>query len=254
MAKTKVLILEDEQPAAERLTHLLADLRPDFEIDAVYETGAEAIDYLRNRPRPQLIFSDVELADGLCFDVFAEMDVQTPVIFTTAYNEYAIRAFETHAIDYLLKPLHKDKLERALGKYESRANPSSPDFAGLRDMLQNPYPLRRFVVKYGQKMVVLKLEDVAYFYSMDKSTFAVDKGGKSYPLDESLNALEKELSNKTFFRINRNMIVHIDSLGEMRSHSKGRLRILLRPEHHHRPHTIVSVERSPEFRKWLNSE
>lgn len=254
MVKVRVLILEDEQPAAQRLTQLLKNLRPNFEVVRVIQAGSEAVEHLRTHELPHLIISDVELADGLCFDVFAEVEVQVPVIFTTAYNEYAIRAFETHAIDYLLKPVHKEKLKRALIKFEKQTSPPSIHWAALDKLLRQKKDSQRYIVKYGQKMVVLKRKDIAYFYSMEKSTFAVDINGKTYPMDESLSALENELPDRNFFRINRNMLVHIDSLHEMRPHSKGRIRLLLKPEHFNRSHTIVSVERTPDFRKWLRAE
>jgi DNA-binding LytR/AlgR family response regulator len=253
----QILILEDEGPAAERLQNLLGQLKAEVDIAAVLDSVDDAIAFLQ-KSSPDLIISDVELADGTCFDVFAEVAIQTPVIFTTAYNQYAIKAFETNAIDYLLKPVDKKKLEAAFTRFRERVNLQRPeiDYSALADAIEskNVKAQKRYMVQYGNKMFVVNPNDAAYFYSEQKATYMIDKAGKSFPLDQSLSKVEEDLEQQGFFRINRNLIVHIDSIEEMHSFGKGRIRLRLIYDKVNSDYCTVSTERAPAFRKWLKGK
>lgn len=249
----QILIFEDESPAAERLQKLLGDIDESLQIIEILDNVADAIEMLGSGVEVDLIVSDVELADGLCFGIFNEVKTDIPVIFTTAYNQYAIRAFEANAIDYLLKPVKIEDLKQALQRARRRlpGAKSDIDYQALAQSIleKRDTSTRRFTVRYGNKMKVVKPSDAAYFYSVQKSTFMVDRTGKSLPLDESLSQVESDLG-ESFFRINRNLIVHIDAIESVDMLGKGRMKINLE----HPPEDLqflnVSSDRSPQFRKW----
>jgi len=252
----RVLIFEDEIPAAQRLRNLLAEAAPDLEIVDVLDSGKDAVAYLQKNPPPDLIISDIELADGLCFDIFSSLHIQVPVIFATAYNQYAIRAFEANAIDYLLKPVKRESLERSLEKFRMRMGLEKPavNYSEISDTITQklPAPPKKYLVRYGQKMLLLHPNEVAWYYSHMKSSFAVLPSGKTYPVDESLTQIESDLDANRYFRINRNLIVVRGSILEMKRESKGRLHLTLEPTCEDMSICTVSAERAPDFRKWIS--
>ncbi len=252
----RLLLLEDEMPAAQRMQNLLAEVAPDLEVAAVLDSGKDAIAFLQNQPPPDLIISDIELADGLCFDIFSSIQTQIPVIFATAYNQYAIRAFEANAIDYLLKPIRRENLQRSLEKFRMRMGLEKPsvNYSEISDTISQklPAPPKKYLVRYGQKMLLIDPNQVAYFYSLMKASYAVLPSGKTYPVDESLTQIELDLDGNRYFRINRNLIVERASIREMMRQSKGRLQLTLEPTCEDPSICTVSAERSPEFRKWIN--
>ena len=253
----KILILEDELPASERIKKLIIEIEPDAEITGVLDSISSATKFLKDNS-PDVIISDVELADGLCFEIFMETKTAIPIIFTTAYNQYAIRAFEANAIDYLLKPVNRKDLAKSFERLRERMGLTRDkvDFEAIADAINKKELLqtKRYLVKYGTNMFVVNPNEAAYFHSVQKSTFMVSSKGKSYPLDESLSAVESDLNPLTFFRINRNLIVNISSIESMKSYSKGRVQLNLIPEFDNEKFCIVSSERSPQFRKWLKGE
>lgn len=253
----KILILEDELPASERIKKLILEIEPAGEIVSVLDSIKSATAFLKENCA-DVIISDIELADGLCFEIFMETNTTIPIIFTTAYNQYAIRAFEANAIDYLLKPVNRKDLAKSFERLRERMGLTRDkiDYRAIanavvkKELLQT----KRYLVKYGTKMFVVNPNEASYFYSVQKSTFLVSAEGKSYPLDESLSTVEGDLDTVTFFRINRNMIINISSIKSMSSYSKGRVRINLDPNFDIEKFCIVSSERSPQFRKWLKGE
>jgi len=251
----RILIFEDEYPAAERLQKLLSDIDSDIQIVGVYDTVETAIKVLSDHVNMDLIITDVELADGLCFGIFKEVDIEVPVVFTTAYNQYAIRAFETNAVDYLLKPVKVNELKLALEKAEKRISKKGAeiDYSALAQSMlqQKSKSSKRYMIRYGNKMMTVKSTEAAYFYSMQKSTFLVNANGKPLPIDESLNQVEKELDAELFYRINRNLVVNIESIKSVDMLGKGRMRINLHHPPEDKQFLLVSADRSPEFRKWL---
>lgn len=251
----KVLIVEDENAAARRLEKLLKDLAPDVVILAQTDSVESSVLWLENNPPPDLIFMDIHLADGASFDIFEHANVKCPIIFTTAYDEYALQAFKVNAVDYLLKPIKSAELTAALHKYKQVFKPA-PDYTALLETLknqQNENYLQRMLIRFGHSLKLVDLSDAAYFYTKDKITFLITRSSsKRYPVDYPLDKLEEMLDKKVFFRINRQFIVNVNAIREMHPYSKSRVKVDLDPPTD--LETIVSTERSAEFKKWLVGE
>jgi two-component system, LytTR family, response regulator LytT len=250
-----ILLLEDEEPAAKRLEKMLKEMEPNIAILASIVSVASGIKWLKENPLPDLIISDIQLADGLSFEIFKEVKTFCPIIFTTAYDKYAIEAFKVNSIDYLLKPVKKDELSAAIEKYKqlSQQNKSStPDISKLIELMtadtSSKYK-KRFAVKYGEHLKTISIDEAAYFYTEDKINFITTKEARRYTIDNNLDALETMLDPNVFFRINRQYIISIHAIAEMFSYSKSRVLIKLNPPAKHE--TIVSTERSGDFKLWL---
>lgn len=243
----KIVLIEDEAPALRRLEKIIAEHAPSAEIIQRLDSVEASVQYFQQAPVADLVFMDIHLADGAAFDIFEQVEVTTPIIFTTAYDEYTLRAFKVNAIDYLMKPIKSEEVKAALEKYQhwygkSKTLPSQKSASSE--------PLRRIVVRLGQSMRLVEIQDVAYFYTRDKLTFLVTRStGKRFPLDMPLDRLEDSLDPSLFFRINRQFIVNIRAIKEMHPHSKSRLKIDLDPPAD--VETVVSTERAANFRDWL---
>lgn len=250
----KILILEDEEPAAKRLLKMITEIEPDIELCASIVSVTTAIKWLKENEQPDLVFSDIQLSDGLSFEIFKEVSISCPVIFVTAFDQYALEAFKVNSIDYLLKPIKKQELENAFTKYRSfrpKAGVASFDIQKLLQAYggqQNSYK-KRFIVKYGDHIKAITTEEIAYFYTEDKINFLTTFEGRRFTIDFNLDNLETLLEPKQFFRINRQFIISIQSIAEMLSYSKSRVLIKLNPATKHE--TIVSTERSADFKSWL---
>lgn len=251
----KVLLIEDENAAARRLEKLLKEVAPEAEVLQHLDSVESAVLWLAGNPHPDLIFLDIHLADGSSFDIFEHVTVTCPVIFTTAYDEYALQAFKVNAVDYLLKPIKNTELAAALHKYQKVFRPA-PDYNTLLATLKSqtePNHLQRMLIRFGHSFKLVDLSDAAYFYTKDKITFLITRSsGKRYPVDYPLDKLETMLDNKVFFRINRQFIVNISAIHEMHAYSKSRVKLDLDPTTD--METIVSAERSAEFKRWLVGE
>ncbi len=245
----KVLIIEDEATAARRLANLIQEIDPSIEVLAQLESIESSVFWLEKHPMPDLLFMDIHLADGSSFEIFKFVKVEKPVIFTTAYDEYALQAFKVNAIDYLLKPLKRAELEQALQKYRSLVRPAEVDYHALASSISNDKYNTRFLIRFGQNIKVVEFRDAAYFYTEDKITFVVTKEGKRYPIEPSLEKLDEMADPRVFFRINRQFIVNIECIKEMSTYSKSRVKLKLDPPTD--KETVVSTERSPVFKKWL---
>jgi len=249
-----VLILEDEQLASDRLMTMLQSIDAQINIVGVLKSLDESKKWFEANELPDLIISDIRLLDGLSFDLFRSMELDVPVIFTTAYDQYAIKAFEVNSIDYLLKPILKDKLEVAIEKFKERkANNRFPaDFDSLYDLIQNQKKSykSRFLIKSGVKIVAVSIEKVAYFYSQNKLTYLVTKDGKKFPLDQTLEILEGQLDPEVFMRANRQFILSFNSISEIHPYFKGRLKLELEPASE--LEIVISAEKTPEFKGWLD--
>lgn len=247
----KILIIEDEQAAVRRLQKLLNDIDPAHEIVDSLSSIDSTVEWLRTHSSPDVILLDIHLADGSSFEVFEKVDITAPVIFVTAYDEYALKAFKVNAIDYLLKPIKQNELENALQKISKKSVGGNEG----TDLIQRLYEAgfihktKRLLVRMGQSIKLIDLDTVAYFYSKDKISFAVLPGNKRYPLDQSLDQIEHMIDPLHYFRINRQFIVKMGSIDEMVTYSKSRVKLKLSPPTEE--DTIVSKERSPEFKKWL---
>ena len=247
----KVLILEDEEPAAQRFRRMLSELRPNADVVAVLDRVSDAVQWLKTNAAPDLLFCDIQLADALSFDVFKQVNVTAPVVFITAFDDYAIQAFKVNSVDYLLKPLKKEELAQALDKFD-RTRHAAPPVNQLMEWLQQNKPhayTERFLVQVGQQLKTVDIHEAAYFYTQDKIIFLTTKAGKRYAVDFNLDQLEKMLNPARFFRINRQYIVAIDAIDKMTAYPKSRVKIELKPAAP--DETVTSTERSSDFKKWL---
>ncbi|GAB5474296.1 MAG: LytTR family DNA-binding domain-containing protein [Maribacter sp.] len=248
-----VIIIEDEKPAARRLGRLLAEL--DVEVSVMLHSVEEAINWFNNNPHPDLIFLDIQLSDGLSFEIFDEVEVKSAIIFTTAYDEYALQAFKLNSIDYLLKPIDDEELEQAVKKYRAlkpQAQKLALDFEDIKKLLINPLERehkKRFTVKVGQHLKIINADEVECFYSENKGTYAATSDGRNYLLDTTLENLETELDPKIFFRVSRKFYVSITHIKDIISYTNSRLQIKL--NNFSEQEIIVSRERVRDFKLWL---
>ncbi len=249
----KTLIIEDEEPAANRLVKLLTEIEPEIDVIDVIDSVTGAVKWLSNNPDPDLMMLDIQLADGLSFDIFKEIKTDSFVIFTTAYDEYAIKAFELNSIDYLLKPIDKEKLRVSINKFR-KLNPAQPqyDLKSLIDVLESKSTQfkKRFVINMGTKIKSLEVTEIAIFYSLEKNTFLANFSGQHYPVDFSLDRLESMLNPELFFRINRKHIVQYNAIKNIRILSKSRIELSV--EGYEEP-VLVSTAKAHTFRNWLDN-
>ena len=253
-----VLLIEDEAPAARHLSRLITELRPEWTILDVIDSVEAAVHWLRTFARPDLLLMDIQLADGISFDVFRQVTVTTPVIFTTAYDAFTLRAFKVNSVDYLLKPIDADELAAALQKFESLRATSpmalTPALTQLLAQLAPATPLtapkERILVKNGAQMVAVPVASLAYLFSDDGVTFAVDGGGKRHLLEYTLDEADGFLPPKQFFRISRKCIVQVSAIGKIHAYFNSRLKLDLQPVPAFE--VIVSRERVSEFKAWLD--
>ena len=253
----QIAIVEDEQLAAKELAKMLERIRPgQIQVNAVLENVDQAVDYLSGNT-PDLIFMDIHLGDGNSFGIFDRLEVKTPIIFTTAYDQYALQAFKQFSIDYLLKPIDEDDLENALQKYERFSKNQQDDhYQELHQCIdkllhQNKYQ-ERFLVNTADRIRSIKVEEVAYFMAEGKSLYLFVNDGHRYLFEGNLSALEQQLNPKLFFRINRKFIVSYHAISDMHYYSKTRIKLSLTPSCAEEMDAIVSRERSVDFKKWLN--
>ncbi|NDK56635.1 LytR/AlgR family response regulator transcription factor [Pontibacter fetidus] len=250
-----VLIIEDEAAAASRISKMLLQLDSTIRILGVTDSIESTVDWLNNHAQPDLILSDIQLADGSSFEIFRQTNVEVPVIFTTAYDQFALDAFKLNSIDYLLKPIKLQELAQSLEKFKkTRSKTSGPavDYSLLLQALQpnaKPAYQKRLVIKFGQHLKTVEIADVAYFYTQERMTHVCTFEGKRWPIDQNLDEVEDILDPSQFFRINRQFIINIKAIDAMYSYSKARVRIDLHPASDHE--TIVSTERAAAFKQWL---
>jgi two-component system LytT family response regulator len=214
-------------------------------------TVVDSVQWFKDQGRADLVFMDVQLADGDSFEIFKQVDVPCPVVFTTAYDEYALNAFRVNALDYLLKPIRREDLAQAVER--ARRTMVVRDLSTL-DRVASPKagaaPIKRFLIRYGEHFKVVEPEQIAYIHSLMKNTFLRTREGRDLPLEESLDKLESQLDPERFIRLNRQLIVHIHSIKELLAYSKSRVKVILEPPYGE--DAIVSSERSAEFKRWLS--
>lgn len=245
----KVLIIEDETRAANRLERLINDVAPEMQIMQKIESVRESVDFLHSNS-PELIFSDVQLADGLSFEIFEQIEVNCPIIFTTAYDQYAIEAFKTNGVDYLLKPIEEERLQQAITKVKQLTQ--TPN---LHKMLQQALghvekkTKSRFLVKAGDRIKTIPTEEIQAFYSESKATFLLTSKGRSYAVDYTMDEVHNLIDNNEFFRVNRSAIVSVNACENILAWSNSRLKITI--EGLDEP-IIVAREKVKEFKLWLD--
>ncbi len=249
-----VIIIEDEKPSARRLQRMLNELHVETEI--MLHSVEESINWFQNNEHPDLIFLDIQLSDGLSFEIFEAIDIKSAIIFTTAYDEYALQAFKLNSIDYLLKPIDDEELEEAVNKYKDRTAEKKSvtlDFNDIKKLLVNPIDReykKRFSIKVGQHLKLINIEDIECFYSENKGTYLYTNESRNYLLDTTLDQLENELEPQTFFRINRKFFVNINAIKDMVSYTNSRLQIKLIT--YNEQEVIVARERVKDFKAWLD--
>ena len=249
----KVLIIEDEILAAEKLERMLLDLDSTLEVIGKLQSVLESINWLNSNPSPALILMDIQLDDGLCFEIFDAVKIKTPIIFTTAYDSYAIRAFQVNSIDYLLKPIEKEPLRKALEKYKllfEKNHPSNDQsLADLSNQMAKSYKTR-FFVKIGNHFHSVPTDTIDCFYILGRAVFFKTNNGKNFNLDYSLDQVQKLVNPEKFFRINRNYLIQINAIQDIYNYSSSRLGIKISGINH--LDLIVSREKVGEFKKWLD--
>ncbi len=249
----KVLVIEDEKPSARRLQRMLEKLN--VEVTVMLHSVEESIEWFANNEHPELIFLDIQLSDGLSFEIFESIDVKSSIIFTTAFDEYALKAFKLNSIDYLLKPIDEDELKLAVDKYKS-LKPQSQNlqlnFDDIKKLLVNPVEReykKRFTTKIGQHIKMIPVDEIECFYSENKGTYAHTIDGRDYLLDTTLEQLEDELSPKNFFRISRKFYININAIKDIISYTNSRLQLKLNS--FKEQEVIVARERVKDFKLWL---
>lgn len=249
----RVIIIEDEDLAAWGLISKLQRIEPGTEVLATLDTVKSAVQWFRENPAPELAFFDIQLADGLSFEIFEQVKVPCPVIFTTAYDAYALRAFKVNSVDYLLKPVDQDDLARALSKLRQLRGPAAMDAGAIQQMIQMLRPRQyktRFMVKVGDHLSAIAAEEIDFFFGENKIVWLRHQNGRKYPVDYTLEQLEDMLDPQHFFRLNRQYIATIGVIKDVVSYSNSRLKVTLRepmtPED-----ILVSREKVEAFKMWL---
>jgi len=251
-----VLIVEDEILAAERLEHLLLACKPDANVVETFDSIRDVVGFFSSKRKADLLLLDIQLADGKCFEIFNKINIDIPIIFTTAYDEFALQAFKFHSIDYLLKPVKQSDLANALYKFEKITSPrvlQTQELEILKDMLfpaYKPYK-ERFIIKAGNKLQYRSSKDVAYFFADNKEAYLVSaKDSRRYIIDHTLEELERLLDPTCFFRISRKFIINIDNIAEVNGLMSSKLQVRLFPPASHE--LMVSRERAQAFKTWLD--
>jgi DNA-binding LytR/AlgR family response regulator len=248
-----VIIIEDEKPAARRLQRLLLNLG--IETETMLHSVAESVTWLSKNKHPDLILLDIQLSDGLSFEIFEEIEVKSAIIFTTAFDEYALKAFKLNSVDYLLKPIDTDELKQAIEKYRKHSikpNALQFDLQQIKKMLVNPLEKeykKRFTIKVGQHLKIIPIAEIECFYSENKATYIYTNENRNYLIDTTLEQLDANLNPIKFFRVNRKCTVNIEAIKDIISYSNSRLQIKL--QNSSDLEIIVSRERVKDFKIWL---
>nr|WP_315178118.1 LytTR family DNA-binding domain-containing protein [uncultured Flavobacterium sp.] len=251
------IIIEDEKPAARLLQRKLEKLN--IQVDVMLHSVEEAIDWFSNNEHPELIFLDIQLSDGLSFEIFDKVQIKSAVIFTTAYDEYALRAFKLNSIDYLLKPIDEDDLEVAVSKFKARlpkqetgSRDFGMDFEQIKKLLSNPFEKnykKRFTVKIGQHLKVIATDEIECFFSENKGTYLHTFDNRNYLIETTLELLEQELDPAAFYRVSRKFIVPLKAIKEIVVYSNSRLKVIL--PSYKEDEVIVSREKVSDFKNWI---
>lgn len=253
----QAIVVEDEALSAQRLKRLLGKVDGDVTIVKTFESVSDTASFLKEHEKSiDLIFLDIHLSDGHSFDIFEKVKVETPIIFTTAYDQYALKAFEQTSVDYLMKPIQLEDLQRSLTRFKTifqkeEAEPKTPYSELLHLIKQEKKSFKkRFVVYMGSKIVSIAVEEVLQFYAENKDCYLVTKQGKRYRIDYTLEKLKKEVDPEHFFRLNRKLIVHVSAIEEVQQYSRSRYKVFL--QHPPSFDVFISTEKMGAFKKWLN--
>lgn len=246
----KVIIIEDEKYAAKGLERMLLKLRSNIKIVKKIADVETGIAYFKKHPEPDLLFCDIQLSDGDVFEMFKIHPVKCPVVFTTAYDEFAIKAFQVNSINYLLKPIKQKELQETLLKFETHYQTTDINFDRIQEILHKPTYKSRFIGKIGQNIQIIPTEDIAYFLSEEGLTFLFTSKGRRFIVDYPLEKLQHLLNPDNFFRANRQLLIHIQSIEKIEPYFKGRLLLELQPEA--KDKQTISQNKAAAFKEWLN--
>ncbi len=251
----KVIIIEDEKPSARRLSRLIASL--DIEVEVMLHSVSESVAWFKDdkNKQPDLILLDIQLSDGLSFEIFEEVEIESAIIFTTAYDEYALKAFKLNSIDYLLKPIDEEELNTAISKFKinrPKQNKFQTDLEQIKKMLGNPFDKsykQRFTVKVGQHLKMISIEEIECFYSKDKGTYLHTFNGRDYLIDFTLEQMDTLLNPDKFFRVSRKYYVYIKGIKDIISYSNSRLQLVLNS--YSENEIVVSRDKVKDFKAWI---
>lgn len=250
----RVLLIEDEKPSARRLNRMLTELG--LQVETMLHSVEEALNWFQNNEHPDLIFLDIQLSDGLSFEIFEEVAIKSAIIFTTAYDEYALKAFKLNSVDYLLKPIDEDELKSAVDKFkENQSKPTDlqVNIAEIRKLLIHPIDRKfkkRFTIKIGQHIKIVHTDTIECLYSENKATYIFTNEKRNYLIDNSLEHWQNELDPEQFFRVNRTFIVHINAIKDIVAYTNSRLKLVLHS--YNEQEIIVSRERVKKFKSWID--
>ncbi|OYU95402.1 MAG: DNA-binding response regulator [Bacteroidetes bacterium B1(2017)] len=251
----RIIIVEDELPAFNRIKKLILEIHPDTEILGHADSITSAVSLFNTYPDVELALLDIELADGQSFEIFNQVKVTCPIIFTTAYDEFALKAFKVNSIDYLLKPIDPNELKQALDKFKQLQNKKAD--IDLNQLLRAFQPAatsaykQRFLVKLGQKLISIAAQDIAYFMAADKVVYLVAKDQRKFIVDHSIEELANLMNPTSFYHLNRQFLANLDSIESVSSYFNGKLKISLRPSV--AEEVLVSREKASDFKLWLNT-
>lgn len=254
----KVLIIEDEIPAQRLLKETLQEINFEIEVVACLNSIKSAIEWFQNNQHPEIVLLDIQLSDGLSFEIFRQVKIESLIIFTTAYDEYAMQAFKVNSLDYLLKPIEKDELQAAFEKYHEynkqfiQEKNAGIDFIELASLIKNEKPeyRKRFLIQSNESFFHLPIEQIAFFYSMQGITFVVTFEKREYPVNFSLENLKEQLNPELFFKVNRQIIINIDSIKRVHTYFNGKLKLQTQPEHSEE--IVVGKDKAASFKRWLD--
>jgi two-component system, LytTR family, response regulator LytT len=254
----KVLIIEDEIPAQRLLKETLQEMDIKTEVIGCLNSIKSSVEWFQNNPHPDIVLLDIQLSDGLSFEIFKQVNIESSIIFTTAYDEYAIQAFKVNSIDYLLKPVEKDELQTAFERYQHynkqfiQEKNSNIDFKELASLIKSEKTdyRKRFLIQSNESFFHLPVEEIALFYSMQGITFAVTFEKREYPVNFSLESLKEQLHPDNFFKINRQFIVNIDAIKRVHSYFNGKLKLEIKPSH--AENVIIGKDKVASFKRWMD--
>lgn len=254
----KVLIIEDEIPAQRLLKETLQEINIKTEVIICLDSIKSAVTWFQNNTHPDVVLLDIQLSDGLSFEIFKQVNVESMIIFTTAYDEYTLQAFKVNSLDYLLKPIEKDELQAAFVKYQHynkqfiKEKKSTIDFSELATLLKNEKQeyRKRFLIQSNDSFFQLPIEQIAFFYSMQGITFAVTFEKREYPINFSLESLKEQLNPALFFKVNRQIIINIEAIKRVHSYFNGKLKLEIKPSHSE--DIVIGKDKAAAFKKWLD--
>jgi len=254
----RVLIIEDELPAQRMMQKMLNELDRELELVGCLDSVDTSVEWFSKNPHPDLVLMDIQLSDGISFEILEKVQIDSMILFTTAFDEYAIQAFKVNSLDYLLKPIDPNDLKKAFDKYDHYSKKFieeknlQVDYKAIASMISQAKPeyRKRFLIQSNESFFKLEVSEIAFFYSMSKITFAHTFDNREFPLSHSLESLKEELNPQDFFKINRKFMLHVKSIRRIHSYFQGKLKVEIHPPHSEE--IIVGKDKAASFKRWLD--